>query len=164
MMLSYDAESRGITIMRNAPVLVVDPSGFTDDERESVAEVANETQRGENTIDLDRLPDVVADQLRFALDALQKGEIVAAITDGKPLTTTEAAKLLGMSRSHLLRLCDEGRVVTHSIGSHQRIPTSEVVRILQSRANATADARTAAASAEVRRRARITRRADQLAH
>ena len=148
--------------MRTAPVQVVDPSTFTAEERESIEAIAHEATRDMETLDLSRLPGAVREQLYFALVAMAKGEIVAAIAENKPLTTNEAARLLGMSRSHLVRLCHEGLVATHAIGSHLRIPTSEVVRILQSRAQAMAEAREAAATAEERRRSRIAARADSL--
>ncbi len=85
-------------------------------------------------------------QFRFALDAFARGETVAAVANGKPLTSNEAAKLLGMSRTHLARLCEEGRIESFAVGNALRIPADEVMRILTERGRAKTDARAAAAT------------------
>ena len=92
-------------------------------------------------------------------DEINALETVAAVAGGKPLTSTEAAKLLGMSRTHLTRLCDEGRIDSFSVGKALRIPGEEVMRILSERGTAKTEARDAAATAEQRRRTRAARAA-----
>jgi excisionase family DNA binding protein len=139
-------------------VIAVDPAALGDDERDQI-ESAAATAESSRTIDLSSLPADVADQLLFALQALSRGEKVAAVADGKPLTTTEAANLLGMSRSHLTQLCDEGRIESFQTGSQRRISAQEVMRLLTERSRAKSEARQAAATAEDRRRARAARAA-----
>lgn len=95
----------------------------------------------------------------IALDAFARGEQVAAVASGKPLTTTEAANLLGMSRTHLSRLCKEGRVPSFPVGNSLRIESETVMTILRERGRIRIEAREAAATAEDRRRARATRAA-----
>jgi excisionase family DNA binding protein len=68
--------------------------------------------------------------------------------------SNEAAQLLGMSQTHLRRLCDEGRIASFSVGSALRIPTEEITRILAERGQAKSEGRRAAATADERRRAR----------
>lgn len=46
------------------------------------------------------------------------------------LRTGAAARMLGVSRQHLVDLCDRGDVSFVRVGSHRRIPNSEVSRLL----------------------------------
>lgn len=144
--------------MRNSPIVTVDPNTMPAEARSSLASAlrdANET----NTIDLSSLPTEVRAQLLFALDAIYHGRTVAAVAHGKPLTTTEAADLLGMSRSHLSRLCREGRIPSYKVGSSLRIDADTIMTILRERARLRADAHEAATTAEARRRARAAKAA-----
>jgi excisionase family DNA binding protein len=147
--------------MRNSPVNVVDPTELADDERDRLQSVADAVSES-GTVDLESLPAAVREQLRFALEAYARGETVAAVATGKPLSTTEAAKLLGMSRTHLTRLCEDGHVDSFMIGTARRVPAEEVFRILSARGAAKTAAREAAATADERRRTRAARRAELL--
>ncbi len=144
--------------MRNSPVNVVDPTEFADDERERLVTVADDVSSS-GVIDLASLPVAVREQLQSALEAYLRGETVATVTTGKPLTTTEAASVLGMSRTHLTRLCDEGHIENFMVGTARRVPAEEVMRTLTARGAAKTDAREAAATADDRRRARAARNA-----
>lgn len=144
--------------MRTSPVNVVDPSELADDDRDRLRHVAEDaTNTGK--LDLGSLPDALREQLLFAIDAYSRGETVAAVAGGKPLTSNEAAKLLGMSRTHLTRLCDEGRIKNFTVGNALRVPADEVMRILRERGRAKTEARDAVATADQRRRARAARAA-----
>jgi excisionase family DNA binding protein len=144
--------------MRTSPLNVVDPTTLADTDRDRLEHAAKDAART-GKLDLESLPDAIREQLFFAIDAYARGETVAAVAAGKPLTSTEAAKLLSMSRTHLTRLCDEGRIESFTVGNALRIPGDEVMRILAERGRAKTDAREAAASADQRRRARATRNA-----
>jgi excisionase family DNA binding protein len=76
-----------------------------------------------------------------------------------PLTTTEAAQLLGMSRTHLARLCKDGRVPSFVAGDSLRLDSETVMTILGKRAQIRRGALEAGTTAEVRRRARAARAA-----
>lgn len=144
--------------MRNSPVLTVDASEMPVDTRKCVQDsVENARQSGK--LDLTALPEGVREQILFALDSIAKGRLVAAVANGKPLTTTEAAKLLGMSRTHLTRLCTEGRIPSFRVGSSLRVDAETVTAILQERSRARLEAENAVKSAETRRRARAARAA-----
>lgn len=147
--------------MRTSPVNVVDPTDLAADEREHLQRVA-EDAAASGSIDIKSLPAAVREQLLFAVDAYSRGETVAAVATGKPLTSTEAAKLLGMSRTHLTRLCDEGRIESFTVGNALRIPADDVMRILTERGRVKTQAREAAATADDRRRARAARAAGLL--
>ena len=144
--------------MRTSPILIVDPTDFAVDDLERL-QLASDNAESSGKIDLESLPAAVREQLLFAIDAYSRGESVAAVATGKPLTSTEAAKLLGMSRTHLTRLCDDGRIESFAVGSALRIPADEVMRILTERGRVKTQAREAAATADIRRRARAARAA-----
>lgn len=147
--------------MRNSPLNVVDPTSLAADDRSLIGRVAEDAE-SKGTLDLSALPTPVQEQLMFALYSLALGEVVAAVSTSKPLSSTEAAKALGMSRTHLTRMCDEGRIESFAVGSHLRVPGEEVVRILRERAAATIRSREAAATAEDRRRDRAAQAAGLL--
>jgi excisionase family DNA binding protein len=145
--------------MRNSPVIEVNPDSLDETDRARLnAETVVAEQTG--TIDLSKLPLEVAKQLLSALKALARGESVAAVTSGKALTTTEAAQLLGMSRTHLIQLCDEGSVDSYLNGTQRRIPSDEVQRILVERNNSRSTGRLAAETAAQRRLTRAIRAVD----
>ena len=77
-----------------------------------------------------------------------------AETDGSSFTVTEAAQLLGMPRTMLSRLCDEGRIPCVDAGSNRRIDAATVQTILHERARIKTEARDAIETAEERRRIR----------
>lgn len=62
-----------------------------------------------------------------------------------------------ISRTHLTRLCEEGRIESFTVGNALRIPADEVMRILHERGRVKTQAREAAATADDRRRARAAR-------
>lgn len=144
--------------MRNSPVVTVDPTLLPSDELGRIDAVLGEAKLS-GTLALTSLPDDVRDQLFFALDAVVQGKQVAAVASGKPLTTTEAAELLGMSRTHLSRLCKEGRVPSFTVGNSLRIDSDTVMTILRERGRIRTEAREAVATAEDRRRERAARAA-----
>jgi excisionase family DNA binding protein len=144
--------------MRTSPVNVVDPSEFAAADRDRLRHAADDAANT-GKLDLTSLPGAVRDQLLFAIDAYARGETVAAVAGGKPLTSNEAAKLLGMSRTHLTRLCEEGRIESFPVGNALRVPANEVMRILSERGRAKTEAREAVATADQRRRARAARAA-----
>lgn len=46
------------------------------------------------------------------------------------ITTGQAARLLGVSRQHVVDLCDRGALTHIVVGTHRRVPRSEVDRLL----------------------------------
>ena len=74
-----------------------------------------------------RLPPGVSRAVRRLLDRLAAGESVQLVSADAELTTREAAELLGMSRTYLVRLIDEGRLPARMVGSHRRLRASDVL-------------------------------------
>lgn len=52
---------------------------------------------------------------------------VRAAESGELLTTGEAAKLLGVSRQHVVDMCDRGDLPYMTVGTHRRIRRSDVL-------------------------------------
>jgi excisionase family DNA binding protein len=144
--------------MRNSPVVAVDLTEMSAPDLERVTEAAVSAKDGA-VLDLAALPEAVRAQLLFVLDSLAHGHRVAAVATGKALTTSEAAELLGMSRTYLTRLCDEGRIPSYAIGASRRIEAETVMTILRARSRTRDEARSATSTRDERRLRRAARTA-----
>jgi len=67
------------------------------------------------------LPRPAVELLRRALLELAQGHAVAVTAVDAELTTQEAANHLKMSRPHLIRLLEEGKIRFRRVGTHRRI-------------------------------------------
>lgn len=75
-----------------------------------------------------RLPRESAKKVLALLDAEQTtGAIV--VPARQEFTTTEAAKILGMSRPTLMRMIERGRVEFRMVGAHHRIPAASIQKM-----------------------------------
>lgn len=66
------------------------------------------------------LPRDVAERFLEMLEAEQKGGVLVVPAKSE-FTTTQAATILGVSRPHLIKLLDEGRIRFRMVGSHRRV-------------------------------------------
>ncbi|MFI6127982.1 helix-turn-helix domain-containing protein [Micromonospora sp. NPDC051141] len=73
------------------------------------------------------VPTQLVDVLRQISAILARGDGLVINALSRELTTTEAAKLLGMSRPTLIRLLDDGAIACHRVGSHRRLFLSDVL-------------------------------------
>src|SRR3954469_17082357 len=67
------------------------------------------------------LPRPAADLLRRALLEIAQGHAVAVTALDAELTTQEAANHLKVSRPHLIRLLEEGKIRFRRVGTHRRV-------------------------------------------
>jgi excisionase family DNA binding protein len=79
------------------------------------------------------LPAVVYDFLRQLLRALERGQAVSIVPYMQELSTLEAAELLGVSRQHLVRVAEAGRIPFHMVGTHRRMYLRDVLDYKQER-------------------------------
>lgn len=87
-------------------------------------------------------PDVAA-ALREVVDHLLAGDEVAVVARRAELSTQEAADLLGLSRQHVVRLVDAGKLSVRvtKAGAHRRLAAADVLRLKAEREAEVAHAR-----------------------
>jgi excisionase family DNA binding protein len=75
------------------------------------------------------VPAQLFDVLRQIAATLAQGNGVAVSAIARELTTTEAARVLGMSRPTLIRLIDAGELPSHKVGTHRRVLLQDVLHV-----------------------------------
>lgn len=80
------------------------------------------------------LPDDASRAVRSLLRYLASGVPVHVIPSDAELTTQQAADLLGLSRTYVVRLVDQGSLPSHLAGSHRRLLASDVLAYRERRA------------------------------
>jgi excisionase family DNA binding protein len=85
------------------------------------------------------VPDLLVDLLRQVSAVLDRGDGVVVSEVARELTTSEAARVLGVSRPTLTGLLDKGEIKFHKVGTHRRVALQDVLayrrrRIAQQRA------------------------------
>ncbi|MDJ0363107.1 helix-turn-helix domain-containing protein [Rhodococcus sp. H29-C3] len=65
--------------------------------------------------------------MRQVLEVVSRGGTVTVGTVPDELTTTAAAKLLGISRPTLMKLIAQGAIEGHKVGSHTRVKSDNVM-------------------------------------
>lgn len=68
----------------------------------------------------------LGETLGFVADAVRSGSDVTFVDDETRLTPNQAAKLLGMSRTHLYKLLDAGVIASTPVGRDRRITAASV--------------------------------------
>lgn len=58
--------------------------------------------------------------LEYVSGSLRSGEDVVIGKSSEPLTTTQVARLLGVSRAHLYKVLDSGELKSHRVGNSAR--------------------------------------------
>jgi excisionase family DNA binding protein len=81
------------------------------------------------------LPQPAADAVRHLLVELASGAAVHLLAEDAEMTTQEAADLLGISRTYLVRLVDQDKLPAHLVGTHRRLRAADVLAF-QARRNA----------------------------
>ncbi|AOU99327.1 DNA-binding protein [Acidihalobacter yilgarnensis] len=109
--------------------------------RESAAELskllANRPEIARARIQFDDtdlvLPRQAITLLRDLLAEMAQGNAVAVIPTHQELTTQQAADLLNVSRPHLIKLLEEGKLPFTKAGSHRRIRFEELLKYKEER-------------------------------
>ncbi|QWF79856.1 helix-turn-helix domain-containing protein [Amycolatopsis sp. CA-230715] len=74
------------------------------------------------------VPDELSRIIAQVVHAVAQGGTVTVSAMPKELTTTAAAKLLGVSRPTLMRMVNAGQLPSHKVGSHTRLLTTDVLQ------------------------------------
>jgi excisionase family DNA binding protein len=80
-----------------------------------------------------QLPDIVVEAIADVVQRLAAGSGVVVSSVDEHVTTGRAAAMLGVSRTYVARLLDEGRLPYEYRGTHRRIPVTAVIAYLDER-------------------------------
>lgn len=80
------------------------------------------------------IPASVLQALKLVARSMARGQSVTLLPHGAELTTQEAARILNVSRPHLVKLLDEGAIPHHKVGSHRRVRADDVLAYRSRRA------------------------------
>lgn len=84
--------------------------------------VAVRTDQGEQ-----ELPPTARAAVRQLLTDLAAGGAVHLLTDNSDLTTQDAADILGLLRTYVVRLIDAGKIPAYLVGTHRRLAAADVL-------------------------------------
>lgn len=73
------------------------------------------------------LSPALTDLIRGLLGILSRGETVTYLPQRRMLTTQQAADILNVSRSHVLKLIREEKLFCEMVGTHRKIPFNELM-------------------------------------
>jgi len=73
------------------------------------------------------VPGLVVDLLRQISAVLDRGDGVVVSEVARELTTSEAARVLGVSRPTLISLLDRGEIKSRRVGTHRRVALGEIL-------------------------------------
>jgi excisionase family DNA binding protein len=73
------------------------------------------------------VPSLVVDLLRQVSAVLDRGDGVVVSEVARELTTSEAARVLGVSRPTVISLLDQGAIKSHKVGTHRRVALGDVL-------------------------------------
>lgn len=93
--------------------------------REDVQEIT--VRHGDNE-QVVRLPSSAVQMLMEILVNISQGNAVQVVPVHAELTTQQAADFLMVSRPHLVKLLDEGKIQHRKVGSHRRIRYEDLLR------------------------------------
>lgn len=74
-----------------------------------------------------KIPAIAYHMLEMILSELAQGHAVALSPVDREITTQQAADLLNVSRPHLIKLLESGRIPFRKIGSHRRVRVADVL-------------------------------------
>jgi len=108
--------------MSSALLAQLEGNSLTAEELERLREFIREEQDSTLGVLLQRLA-----------EANEDGVTINLLAEDAELSPNQAAKLLKMSRPHLLKFMRDGDLPFHLVGSHQRIKMSDLRRFMQAR-------------------------------
>ena len=65
--------------------------------------------------------------LKSILNNMAKGKSIALLLSDSELTTQQAADILNISRPHLIKLLNQGKIPYRKVGTHRRILLTEIL-------------------------------------
>ncbi|SNT45671.1 DNA binding domain-containing protein, excisionase family [Asanoa hainanensis] len=86
------------------------------------------------------VPGLLVDLLRQVGAVLDRGDGVVVSEIARELTTSESARLLGVSRPTLISLLDKGEIPSHRVGTHRRVALADLLAYRRQRISQQRDA------------------------
>jgi excisionase family DNA binding protein len=80
------------------------------------------------------LPPTAYEALRTVIGGMAQGLTITLVPHGKEMTTQEAADLLNISRTYVVKLIDQGELTAHKVGTHRRLRIEDVLAYRDRRA------------------------------
>ena len=101
------------------------------------------------------LPEPVQEPVLRLLRLVAEGQGATVVATDDDLTSTQAAKVLGVSRPFLTKLLDQGRIPFHRTGRDRRIAAKDVIWFREMREESKRRLREDASSYELRKNERL---------
>jgi excisionase family DNA binding protein len=76
--------------------------------------------------DLIELPTAVSNLLLDIIECIANGKSISMFPTDKTISTQEAADLMGVSRPHVVKLLEDGKIPFKKVGSHRRVQVKDV--------------------------------------
>ncbi|MBE6478056.1 MAG: helix-turn-helix domain-containing protein, partial [Propionibacteriaceae bacterium] len=90
-------------------------------------------RRPKAVLHIENLPLRTVELILRVLDVTARGGTLSVTALPEELTTSTAAKILGISRPTLMKMIREGRIPAHEVGTHHRLRTEDVFTELHER-------------------------------
>jgi excisionase family DNA binding protein len=91
---------------------------------------------GPNETERLNLPHSIYSLLKDIVRNMQRGKSILVIPEDEDLTTQTAANILGVSRPHVVKLLESGKIPFHKTGSHRRLRLKDVLAYSKQRDSA----------------------------
>lgn len=85
---------------------------------------------GDGSVHLE-LPTKVFKLLRVILANMAEGKSISLIPSETELSTQQAADILGVSRPHLVKLLESGKIPFKKVGKHRRMLLEDLIKYLR---------------------------------
>jgi excisionase family DNA binding protein len=104
------------------------PGDVSEDERKQLENILRQIDRprlisGEDCVEL---PQSIFDLLCDVVSAMRQGQTIVLLPEDEEVTTQQAANMLGISRTLLLREITAGKIPVRFAGSHRRISIGDL--------------------------------------
>lgn len=110
----------------------IDVFAVDEEERRALARLGLDDRVGNVTVSTGGeelvLPANAERAVRRLLHDLALGSPVHLVPVDAELTTQQAADLLGLSRTYVVRLIDQGDLAAHMVGTHRRLLAADVLQ------------------------------------
>lgn len=81
-----------------------------------------------------KIPSAALGFLSTILQLMAKGKAISIIPSDSEVSTQQAAEILNVSRPHIVKLLEQGKIPYHKVGTHRRIKLADIERYRQEKA------------------------------